>query len=50
MSKTKTTVTRTTALDLTAAAKMAANADAMYRTALAVFRAGHLPVTGEAVR
>jgi hypothetical protein len=30
-------------------AKMAANVDAMYQTALEVFRAGHLPVTGEAL-
>jgi hypothetical protein len=30
-------------------AKMAANADAMYRAALDVFRKGHLPVTGEAL-
>jgi hypothetical protein len=30
-------------------AKMAANVDAMNRAALAVFRAGHLPVTGEAL-
>jgi hypothetical protein len=29
--------------------RMAANAEAMYRTALEVFRAGHLPVTGEAL-
>jgi hypothetical protein len=30
-------------------AKMAANVDAMNRAALEVFRAGHLPVTGEAL-
>jgi hypothetical protein len=30
-------------------AKMAANVDAMNRAALDVFRAGHLPVTGEAL-
>jgi hypothetical protein len=30
-------------------AKLAANVDAMNRAALAVFRAGHLPVTGEAL-
>src|SRR3954453_14491818 len=29
--------------------KMAANVDAMNRAALEVFRAGHLPVTGEAL-
>jgi hypothetical protein len=29
--------------------KIAANLDAMNRAALAVFRAGHLPVTGEAL-
>jgi hypothetical protein len=30
-------------------AKLAANVDAMNEAALAVFRAGHLPVTGEAL-
>ncbi len=30
-------------------AKMRANVDAMNRTALDLFRAGHLPVTGEAL-
>lgn len=30
-------------------AKLAANVDAMYVAALAVFRRGHLPVTGEAL-
>ncbi len=30
-------------------AKLEANAEAMNRTALALFRAGHLPVTGEAL-
>ena len=30
-------------------AKLAANVDAMNRAALEVFRAGHLPVTGEAL-
>ena len=30
-------------------AKLAANVDAMNRAALAVYRAGHLPITGEAL-
>jgi hypothetical protein len=30
-------------------AKLAANVDAMNRAALAVYRAGHIPVTGEAL-